>query len=49
MFLHRVALVSELRGACSRRINIHRRLVYHVLASAGIMKMLSLRSHYNST
>ncbi len=44
-----VALVGELRGACSRRINIHRRLVDHVLADARIVKVLHLWSHYDST
>jgi Txe/YoeB family toxin of Txe-Axe toxin-antitoxin module len=44
-----VALVGELRGACFRRNNIHRRLVDQVLAEARIAKVLRLWSHYNST
>ncbi len=38
------ALVGDLRGACSRRINIQHRLVYQVLADAGIVKVLRLWS-----
>ena len=36
------ALVGELRGACSRRINIQHRLVYHVLEEVRIVKVLRL-------
>jgi Txe/YoeB family toxin of toxin-antitoxin system len=40
------ALVGELRGACSRRINIKYRLVYQVLEEERIVKVLRLWSHY---
>ncbi len=40
------ALVGELRGACSRRINIQLRLVYQVLEEERIVKVLRLWSHY---
>ncbi len=40
------ALVGELRGACSRRINILHRLVYEVLEEKRIVKVLRLWSHY---
>ena len=40
------ALVSELRGGCSRRINIKFRLVYQVLEEDRIVKVLRLWSHY---
>lgn len=40
------ALVGELRGACSRRINIQHRLVDQVLEEKRIVKVLRLRSHY---
>lgn len=40
------ALVGELRGACSRRINIQHRLVYQVLDEERIVKVLRLWSHY---
>ena len=39
------ALVGELRGACSRRINIKYRLVYQVLEEDRIVKVLRLWSH----
>jgi Txe/YoeB family toxin of toxin-antitoxin system len=39
-------LVGELRGACSRRINIQHRLVYQVLEEEQIVKVLRLWSHY---
>lgn len=41
------ALVGDLRGACSRRINIQHRLVYQVLEDERIVKVLRLWSHYN--
>ena len=37
---------SDLRGACSRRINIQHRLVYQVLEEERIVKVLRLWSHY---
>jgi Txe/YoeB family toxin of toxin-antitoxin system len=40
------ALVGELRGACSRRINIQHRLVYQVLEKQRIVKVLRLWTHY---
>ena len=41
------ALVGDLRGACSRRINIQQRLVYQVLdKEERIVKVLRLWSHY---
>jgi len=39
-------LVGDLRGACSRRINIQHRLVYQVLDDKRIVKVLRLWSHY---
>ena len=39
------ALVGDLRGACSRRINIQHRLVYQVLEEQQIVKVLRLWSH----
>ena len=39
------ALVGDLRGACSRRINIQHRLVYQVLDEKRIVKVLRLWSH----
>ena len=40
------ALVGDLRGACSRRINIQHRLVYQVLEEERIVKVLRLWTHY---
>ncbi len=40
------ALVGDLRGAYSRRINIRHRLVYQVLEEEQIVKVLRLWSHY---
>ena len=40
------ALVGDLKGAYSRRINIQHRLVYQVLGDEGIVKVLRLWSHY---
>ena len=40
------ALVGDLRGACSRRINIQHRLVYQVLDQERIVKVLRMWSHY---
>ncbi len=39
-------LVGDLRGAYSRRINIHHRLVYQVLKSQRIVKIIRLWTHY---
>ena len=40
------ALVGDLKGAYSRRINIQHRLVYEVLDDKGIVKVLRLWTHY---
>ena len=40
------ALVGDLRGACSRRINIQQRLVYQVLDEQQVVKVLRMWSHY---
>ena len=40
------ALVGDLRGAFSRRINIQHRLVYQLLDDARIVKVLRMWSHY---
>ena len=39
-------LVGDLTGACSRRINIQRRLVYQVLTEERVVKVLRMWSHY---
>jgi Txe/YoeB family toxin of toxin-antitoxin system len=39
-------LQGDLQGAISRRINIQHRLVYQVLEEDGVVKILSLWSHY---
>ncbi|MEI6111456.1 MAG: Txe/YoeB family addiction module toxin [Cyanobium sp. ELA712] len=41
------ALVGDLRGACSRRINIQHRLVYQVVKDVYVVKMLRMWSHYD--
>jgi toxin YoeB len=41
------ALVGDLKGAYSRRINIQRRLVYQVLDDEQIVKVLRLWTHYD--
>ena len=41
------ALVGDLKGACSRRINIQHRLVVEVLEEEGVVKVLRLWSHYD--
>jgi toxin YoeB len=40
------ALVGDLKGAYSRRINIQHRLVYQVLEQERIVKVLRLWTHY---
>lgn len=40
------ALVGDLRGAYSRRINIQHRLVYQVLDREKVVKVLRLWTHY---
>ena len=39
-------LVGDLAGAYSRRINIQHRLVYQVLESAKMVKVLRMWTHY---
>lgn len=39
-------LLGSLSGLYSRRINIRHRLVYEVYESEGVIKILSLWSHY---
>ena len=39
-------LLSELKGAYSRRINIQHRFVYQVLESERLVKILRLWTHY---
>ncbi|MFT5465843.1 MAG: toxin YoeB [Verrucomicrobiales bacterium] len=41
------ALVGDLSGAFSRRINIQHRLVYQVLEEEKIVKILRMWSHYD--
>lgn len=40
------ALVGDLQGAFSRRINIQHRLVYQVFPEEKVIKVLRLWSHY---
>ena len=40
------ALVGDLRGVFSRRINIQHRLVYQVFPEEKVIKVLRLWSHY---
>ncbi len=40
------ALVGDLRGAYSRRINIQHRLVYQVLAEERVVKVIRLAMRY---
>ena len=39
-------LAGDLSGACSRRINIHHRLVYQVIDDEHAVKVLRMWSHY---
>lgn len=39
-------LIGDLAGACSRRINIQHRLVYHVLDTEKTVKVIRLWTHY---
>jgi Txe/YoeB family toxin of toxin-antitoxin system len=39
-------LIGDLRGACSRRINIQHRLVYEVLKDQRIVKIIRMWTHY---
>ena len=40
------ALVGDLRGSCSRRINIQHRLVYQLLDDMRLVRVLRLWSYY---
>jgi len=40
------SLVGDLRGAYSRRINLHHRLVYEVIAERRVVKILRMWTHY---
>lgn len=40
------ALVGDLKGAYSRRINIQHRLVYQVLEKEKVIKVIRLWTHY---
>ena len=39
-------LIGDLTGACSRRINIHHRLVYQVLDDIKTVKIIRMWTHY---
>ncbi len=39
-------LVGDLQGANSRRINVQHRLIYQVLESEKIIKIISIWTHY---
>jgi toxin YoeB len=39
-------LVGDLKGACSRRINIQHRLVYEVLNKSKTVKVIRMWTHY---
>jgi Txe/YoeB family toxin of toxin-antitoxin system len=39
-------LKGDLTGACSRRINVQRRLVYQALEKGKIVKIIRLWTHY---
>ena len=39
-------LVGDLKGACSRRINIQHRLVYQVLEDIKVVKVIRMWTHY---
>jgi Txe/YoeB family toxin of toxin-antitoxin system len=39
-------LLGDLTGACSRRINIHHRLVYQVLDGTKTVKIIRMWTHY---
>jgi len=41
------ALVGDLKGAYSRRINIQHRLVYQALEAEKVVKVLRLWTHYD--
>jgi toxin YoeB len=39
-------LIGDLRGACSRRINIKHRLVYQILDNEKVVKVIRMWTHY---
>ena len=39
-------LLGDLRGACSRRLNIQHRIVYQVLEEERVVKVLRMWTHY---
>jgi toxin YoeB len=39
-------LIGDLSGACSRRINIHHRLVYQVMKEIRTVKVIRMWTHY---
>lgn len=39
-------LVGDLSGACSRRINIQRRLIYQILDDIKTVKVIRMWTHY---
>jgi len=41
--------VGDLSGACSRRINIHHRLVYQILEDSQTVKVIRMWTHYELT
>jgi len=43
---HYEKLIGDLSGAYSRRINIHHRIVYQVLESEHVVKILAMWTHY---
>ena len=40
------ALIGDLKGAFSRRINLQHRLVYQVYEDQGVVKVIRLWTHY---
>ncbi len=40
-------LLGDLAGACSRRINVHHRLVYQVLDDIKTVKVIRMWTHYD--
>lgn len=39
-------LIGDLNDACSRRINIHHRLVYQILERERVVKVIRMWTHY---
>jgi Txe/YoeB family toxin of toxin-antitoxin system len=39
-------LIGDLKGACSRRINIQHRLIYQILENEKTVKVIRMWSHY---